>query len=166
MKNIETVYLALGTNLGKRTENLVKACAELKNFVQIERVSHIYETPPWGITDQPKFLNQVIKATTLLSPQDLLKAAKDIEVKLGRVPSEQYGPRLIDIDILVYGCHEVSSPDLTIPHPHLTERAFVMVPLAEIAPDLTLPGEDERTISVRLQALDRRGIQVYTEKHG
>jgi len=166
MKNIETVYLALGTNLGNRSENLVKVCAELKNFVQIERVSHIYETPPWGITDQPKFLNQVLEVTTLLSPQDLLKAVKEIEVKLGRVPAERYGPRLIDIDLLVYGCHEVSSPNLTIPHPRLTERAFVMVPLAEIAPDLTLPGEDQRTIAERLQSLDQHGIRVYTEKHG
>jgi len=102
----------------------------------------------------------------LLSPQDLLKAVKEIEVKLGRVPAERYGPRLIDIDLLVYGCHEVSSPNLTIPHPRLTERAFVMVPLAEIAPDLTLPGEDQRTIAERLQSLDQHGIRVYTEKHG
>ncbi len=166
MKNTETVYLALGTNLEKRSTNLVTACTELKKFVTIKRISHIYETPPWGVTNQPKFLNQVLEVTTDLSPQELLTAAKDIEVKMGRVPSEKYGPRLIDIDILIYGCHEVSSPNLTIPHQSLAERAFVLVPLNELVPDLVPPGERQLPIHELLGLVNSAGITVYKERHG
>lgn len=166
MKNIETVYLALGTNLEKRSTNLVTACNELKKYVTIKRISHIYETPPWGVTDQAAFLNQVLEVTTALSPQELLTTIKDIEVKMGRVPSELYGPRLIDIDILLYGCHEVSSPNLTIPHPRLVERAFVLVPLDELTPDLVPPGESDRSIHELLKSVDTIGITVYKERHG
>ena len=166
MKNTETVYLALGTNLEKRSTNLVKACSELKKFVTISRISHIYETPPWGVTDQPLFLNQVLEVTTDLSPQELLTAVKDIEVKMGRVPAEKYGPRLIDIDILIYGCHEVSSPNLTIPHPRMAERAFVRVPLDELAPDLVPPGQAQLSVHEMLQAVSSAGIVVYRERHG
>jgi 2-amino-4-hydroxy-6-hydroxymethyldihydropteridine diphosphokinase len=166
MKNIETVYLALGTNLGNRSLNLVHACSALKKFVAVSRISHIYQTPPWGITDQPEFLNQVLEVTTELPPQDLLTAVKQIEVDMGRVPSEKYGPRLIDIDILIYGCHEVNSPDLIIPHAHMAERAFVLVPLNELAPDLVPPGEDQHSISEMLKAVDVTGIKQYRERHG
>jgi 2-amino-4-hydroxy-6-hydroxymethyldihydropteridine diphosphokinase len=166
MKNTETVYLALGTNLEKRSSNLVTACNELKKFVTIKRISHIYETPPWGITDQPKFLNQVLEVTTDLSPQELLTAAKEIEARMGRVPGEKYGPRLIDIDILIYGCHEVSSPNLTIPHPRMAERAFVLVPLNELVPDLVPPGERQLSIHELLDLVDSKGITVYRERHG
>ena len=165
MKNIEKVYLALGTNLGKRSANLVAACRNLKKFVEIQHISHIYETPPWGITDQPAFLNQVIEATTSLSPQELLTAIKGIEVEMGRIPTIRYGPRLIDIDILIYGCHEVSSPDLTIPHPHMLERAFVLVPLNELAPDLVPPGQSPLSVHELLQNVNAAGIQVYRESH-
>ncbi|MHC1740310.1 MAG: 2-amino-4-hydroxy-6-hydroxymethyldihydropteridine diphosphokinase [Anaerolineaceae bacterium] len=166
MKNIETVYLALGTNLEKRSTNLVNACSALKKFVTIKRISHIYETPPWGVTDQPKFLNQVLEVTTTLSPQKLLTEIKAIEVEMGRVLSERYGPRLIDIDILIYGCHEVDSPDLTIPHPRMAERAFVLVPLDELAADLVPPGESQLSIHEMLKKLDVRGITQYKERHG
>jgi 2-amino-4-hydroxy-6-hydroxymethyldihydropteridine diphosphokinase len=166
MKNIETVYLALGTNLEKRSTNLVRACGNLKKYVTIKRVSHIYETPPWGVTDQPLFLNQVVEVTTSLSPQELLTIVKDIEVEMGRVPTVVNGPRLIDIDILIYGCHEVSSPSLTIPHPRLAERAFVLVPLDELAPDLVPPGENAISVHQMLQAVDTKGIQMYREHHG
>ena len=166
MKNIETVYLALGTNLGKRSSNLVAACKRLKEFVTVMRSSHIYETPPWGVTDQPAFLNQVLEVTTTLSPQELLTAVKDIEVQMGREPSVQFGPRLIDIDILIYGCHEVDSPNLVIPHPRLAERAFVLVPLNELVPDLVPPGERQLSIHEQLQSQSTAGIQVYTERHG
>lgn len=166
MKNIETVYLALGTNLEKRSTNLVRACSNLKKFVTVLRVSHIYETPPWGMTDQPAFLNQVLEVTTTLSPQELLAAVKGIEVEMGRVSSVLYGPRLIDIDILIYGCLEVSSPNLTIPHPRMAERAFVLVPLNELVPDLVPPGENKVSIYELLQAVDTKGIQMYREHHG
>lgn len=166
MKNNETVYLALGTNLGERSRNLVQACRSLKEFVTVTRSSHIYETPPWGVTDQPLFLNQVLEVTTVLSPQELLAAVKKIETEMGRVPTVRYGPRLIDIDILVYGCHEVSSNELTIPHSSMAERAFVLVPLAELVPDLVPPGVSGLSVQEMLQKVDAKGIRVYRERHG
>ena len=166
MKNNETVYLALGTNLGKRSTNLVQACKRLKEFVTVMRSSHIYETPPWGVIDQPDFLNQVLEVTTALPPHELLTAVKKIEMEMGRVPAERYGPRLIDIDILVYGCHEVSSNELTIPHPRMAERGFLLVPLAELAPDLVPPGESGLSVQEMLKKVDTKGIQVYSERHG
>lgn len=165
MSNEEKIYLALGTNLGSRSLNLVRACAALKKFVTVSRVSHIYETPPWGITDQPAFLNQVLEVTSDLPPQELLTTIKQIEVDLGRVPSERYGPRLIDIDILLYGSRVVNSESLVIPHPRMVERAFVLVPLNELIPDMVLPGEVQ-PISMLLAGLDTSGIKQYKEKHG
>jgi 7,8-dihydro-6-hydroxymethylpterin-pyrophosphokinase len=85
---------------------------------------------------------------------------------MGRVPAEKYGPRLIDIDILIYGCHEVSSPNLTIPHPRMAERAFVLVPLDELAPDLVPPGQAQLSVHEMLQAVSSAGIVVYRERHG
>jgi 7,8-dihydro-6-hydroxymethylpterin-pyrophosphokinase len=95
-----------------------------------------------------------------------LTTVKGIEVEMGRVPSEVNGPRLIDIDILIYGCHEVNSPNLTIPHPRLAERAFVLVPLDELVPDLVPPSENAISVHQMLQAVDTKGIQMYREHHG
>lgn len=165
MSGKEMIYLALGTNLGSRSLNLVRACAALKKFVSVSRVSHIYETPPWGITDQPAFLNQVLEVTTELPPQELLTTVKQIEVDLGRVPAERYGPRLIDIDILLYGSQAVNTENLVIPHPRMNERAFVLVPLNELIPDVVPPGL-EQTVSELLAGIDVSGIKQYKEKHG
>jgi 2-amino-4-hydroxy-6-hydroxymethyldihydropteridine diphosphokinase len=148
-----TVYLALGTNLGDREANLREARRRLEaGGVRLERCSSIYETEPWGVLDQPRFLNAVCRGRTELSPERLLALAKRIEGALGRVPTVRYGPRAIDIDILLYDRVACASRELTIPHPRLAERAFVLVPLAEIAPDLVVPGL-ERTVRELLQAL-------------
>lgn len=164
MKNSEVIYLALGTNLGNRVRNLAEARDRLRDLVAISRVSHIYETPPWGVINQPAFLNQVIEAQTDIEPEELLKSVKLVENVMGRVPSVRFGPRLIDIDILLYGCLEFNSSDLILPHPRMLERAFVLVPLAELAPDLTLPNG---SLSIRelLDLLDQTGIAHYEEKH-
>lgn len=138
MKNTK-VYLGLGSNLGERQHNLSMAMELLSPQVNIERVSSFYETEPVGYLEQPRFLNAVLRATTTLSPQELLAQAKEVERKLDRVPSFPNAPRPIDIDILLYGKKVVSSPELTIPHPRLEERAFVLIPLAEIAPNLVHP---------------------------
>jgi 2-amino-4-hydroxy-6-hydroxymethyldihydropteridine diphosphokinase len=151
------VYLALGTNLDDREANLALARRELSTLNNILKVSSIYETPPWGVTDQPAFLNQVLAARTNLSPLDLLKSVKDIEARMGRVPSVRFGPRLIDIDILLYGDTFLNTPTLTLPHPRMAERAFVLVPLLEIAPDLTHPVSGE-PLQVVLSRLDSGGI--------
>lgn len=133
------VYLALGTNLGDRRANLRAAIAALPPAVVVTAESRIYETPPWGVLDQPAFLNMVVRGETGLAPQPLLEHVKQLELELGRRESFRWGPRLIDIDILFYGDLILDSTSLVIPHPRLQERAFVLVPLAELAPDLFHP---------------------------
>ena len=133
------VYLALGGNLGDREKNLREALERLAAFVRIERVSSIYETEPVGVREQPWFLNQVITGTTTLAPVDLLRRIKRIEIDMGRSEGIRFGPRPIDIDILFYDRLIQLSPALTIPHPRLHERAFVLEPLVEIAPNLVHP---------------------------
>ena len=134
-----TAYLGLGSNLGDRKRNLTKALERMSPQVKVGQLSSIYETEPIGYGQQPLFLNTVCRISTELSPEQLLSLVKEVEAKLGRVPSFPNAPRLIDIDILFYGNEVISSQELTIPHPRLAERAFVLVPLAEIAPELVHP---------------------------
>lgn len=162
--NHTRVTLALGTNLGDRAVNLEQACRELSSFIKISKLSSIYETPPWGVTDQPAFLNQVLIATTELSPVELLAAVKNIEVKMGRQATYRYGPRLIDIDILLYGDLVLDTASLVIPHPRMFERAFVLVPLLEIAPDLVSP-LDHKPVKNLLEKLDTSGIAKWESNH-
>ncbi|NUQ39588.1 MAG: 2-amino-4-hydroxy-6-hydroxymethyldihydropteridine diphosphokinase [Caldilineales bacterium] len=136
-----TVYLALGANLGDRGQNLAEAIGWLGQVIAITQVSPIYETAPWGVLDQPDFLNQVIAGSTDLTPFALLAATQATEQAMGRQPhGPRYGPRLIDIDMLFYGALTFASYALTLPHPRLVERSFVLQPLADIAPDLVHPG--------------------------
>jgi 2-amino-4-hydroxy-6-hydroxymethyldihydropteridine diphosphokinase len=134
-----TVYLALGSNLGDRLTNLQQAIASLPSQMEVQAKSFVYETPPWGYEDQPKFLNQAIKAKTYLDPEPLLKHLKRLEVALGRKESFPNGPRLIDIDILFYDDLVLKTALLTIPHPRLHERGFVLLPLMDINPNLVHP---------------------------
>ena len=158
------IYLALGTNLGDRLANLHAAINLLSQSSIVHRQSsHVYETPPWGYTDQPAFLNMAVKCETDLDAASLLKRLKQIEVQVGRVESFHWGPRLIDIDILFYDNLVMDTPQLVIPHPRLHERAFVLIPLADIAPDLVHPVLD-KTIRELLQAVDRSGIQRASDK--
>ena len=133
------VYLALGSNLGDRLANLRQAIASLTPQMDVKSKSAVYETPPWGYEDQPKFLNQVIKAKTYLEPEPLLKHLKRLEVALGRKESFPNGPRLIDLDILFYDDQVLNTPSLVIPHPRLQERGFVLLPLMDIDPELIHP---------------------------
>jgi 2-amino-4-hydroxy-6-hydroxymethyldihydropteridine diphosphokinase len=158
------VFLALGTNLGEREANLAQARKEISSVSSIQKESSIYETPPWGVIDQPAFLNQVLAAETSLSPVELLAAVKEIEAKMGRVPSVRYGPRLIDIDILLYGNTVLNTPTLTLPHPRMAERAFVLVPLLEIVPDQVSPVSGERLVAL-LTGLDQSGITKREKKN-
>jgi len=153
------VYLGLGTNLGKRTDNLQAAAAALPPAVKVLRVSSIYETEPWGYIEQPAFLNQVIEAETLLAPLELLAHLKHIEADLGRQPTFRFGPRLIDLDILFYGDWVIDLPELRIPHPHLAERAFVLAPLAELAPTLRHP-QTGKTILELAANISLSGIKI------
>jgi 2-amino-4-hydroxy-6-hydroxymethyldihydropteridine diphosphokinase len=133
------VFIALGSNLGDRVCNLEDAVVGLRDFVDLTRTSPIYETEPKYLEDQPRFLNMVVAGKTALTALDLLQRMKALESSLGRVPSERYGPRLIDLDIIFFGDDRVDSPELTVPHPKLAERAFVLRPLADIAPDTRHP---------------------------
>jgi 2-amino-4-hydroxy-6-hydroxymethyldihydropteridine diphosphokinase len=133
---LDIAYLGLGSNLGEREENLCRALGLLSRKVNIDEVSSIYETEPAGYKEQPLFLNMVCRIITDLAPEELSHQLKDIETEMGRVRSFPNSPRIIDIDILFYGSRIMETQTLTIPHPRLHDRAFVLIPLAEIAPDL------------------------------
>lgn len=152
-----TVYLALGSNLEDRPANLLLARSELAKVISIVKTSSVYETPPWGYTSQPSFLNQVIAAKTRFAPSELLSIVKGIEKKMGRMETFRNGPRLIDIDILLYGSQLINTAELILPHPRLLERGFVLVPLAEIAPRLVIPGTDV-SVKDQLKKIDQKGI--------
>ncbi len=134
-----TAYLGLGSNLGDRKQNLSQALGLLSIYVMVDKVSSIYETEPVGYLEQPLFLNAVCLISVELKPGKLLRLARRIEAELGRKPAFPNAPRTIDIDILFYGDEVLNNKELTVPHPRLAERAFVLVPLAEIAPDLVHP---------------------------
>ncbi|MFH0820817.1 MAG: 2-amino-4-hydroxy-6-hydroxymethyldihydropteridine diphosphokinase [Candidatus Peregrinibacteria bacterium] len=150
-----TVYLSLGSNKGKREHFLRDALEVLSAHpaIQVTQVSRVYETEPWGKMDQPWFLNQVIELQTSLMPERLLMLCQSVEKKIGRLPSEPWGPREIDVDILLYGDQALSVPGLRVPHPHMNERRFVLVPLIEITPSLRDPvtGKSYKTILQELK---------------
>ncbi len=133
------VYIGLGTNLGNRWAYLVRALTALEAYVSVDQASPVYETAPWGYTRQPSFLNMVVSGQTALAPHALLRTLKAIETQLGRRPTFRYGPRVIDLDLLFYGSAVINTPELVIPHPQLHQRAFVLVPLHDLAPDLWHP---------------------------
>ena len=154
------IYLSLGSNLDDRYAALQAALAAFPPAVTVLAESPIYETPPWGVTDQPAFLNMVIRAETHLAPLALLALLKRLETQLGRLPSIRYGPRKIDLDILFYDELVLDTPELFLPHPRLSERAFVLVPLADLAPGLVHPVLG-RPIRDLLATVDTKGIIRY-----
>ncbi len=133
-------YIGLGSNLGDRAANLAEARRRLNNNGRIVAVSSVYETEPWGVgPGQPDYLNQVVAMTTPLPPAKLLEALLRIEQDMGRVRKATGDPRLIDLDLLLYGHKVIDEPGLTLPHPRMCDRAFVLAPIAEIAPDAVHP---------------------------
>jgi 2-amino-4-hydroxy-6-hydroxymethyldihydropteridine diphosphokinase len=151
------VYLGLGSNLGNRRDNLERALDMLGQRLTLEVKSAIYETEPEDFPDQPLFLNMVCQVRTTLAPEALLALTRGIEIKIGRVSGRPSGPRVIDIDILLYADMILETPDLKIPHPRMDKRAFVLVPLNQIAPDLIPPGQT-RSVQQLLADLEN-GVQ-------
>jgi 2-amino-4-hydroxy-6-hydroxymethyldihydropteridine diphosphokinase len=151
-----SAYLALGSNLGDRLETLWRAVGllEATEGIEVVRSSRVFETDPVG-PPQPAYLNAVLEVRTELEPRALLDACLAVETALGRVRAERWGPRTLDVDVLTYDARTVDEPDLTIPHPRMHERAFVLIPLRELDPDPMLPG-DRSLASLRLASGDVR----------
>lgn len=154
------IYLLLGSNVGNRAENLQTAIQSMPPRVHVLRTSRVYQTAPWGYLDQSDFLNQALEAETDLTPLELLNYVKEIEKRMGRHTVIHYGPRLIDIDILFYGDEIIDLPQLSIPHPMLHERAFTLVPLAELAAEFRHP-KLGKTIQELLDGISTEGITLY-----
>jgi 2-amino-4-hydroxy-6-hydroxymethyldihydropteridine diphosphokinase len=157
------VYLGLGSNLGDRYGRLIEALDRLQAGVTIDAISSIYETEPWGYTDQSRFLNAVCGGETDATPQELLGMVKAIETELGREPTFRYGPRAIDIDILLYDEISLEQADLSIPHAQVHERDFVLAPLNEIAPGAVQPRLG-KTIGAVSAALDLTQVRVFAQR--
>jgi 2-amino-4-hydroxy-6-hydroxymethyldihydropteridine diphosphokinase len=135
-----TVYIGIGSNLGSREQNCLKAIALLtENNITVTKQSSMHETEPWGVKDQPGFINMAVEAETDFTPERLLEILKDIEKEIGRKETHRWGPRTIDLDILLYNDLVINTPGLTIPHNLMHEREFVLRPLSEIAPDKVHP---------------------------
>ena len=152
------IYLALGSNLGDRVANLETARKALAPRIEVVRESPIYVTAPWGYTDQPNFLNQVIEVETLLHPIPLLHRLKTIEAEMGREMTFRNGPRIIDLDILFYGLEVYEGELLQIPHPRLQERSFVLVPLNDLAPEFIHPVLN-KSVREMLMQVDSTGVK-------
>ncbi|RUM97965.1 2-amino-4-hydroxy-6-hydroxymethyldihydropteridine diphosphokinase [Pseudaminobacter arsenicus] len=160
MQNLpeERVYLSLGGNLGNPAKSMGAALRLLDGSAQtrIVAVSSLYRTPPWGKLDQPDFLNAVAELSTSLEPHALLELCMETERQLKRVREERWGPRLIDLDILVFGDRAIHDAELDVPHPRMLERAFVLVPFSELAPDFSIKGV---SLSEHLSQIDLTGIE-------
>lgn len=163
---LATAYVALGSNLGERLQNLQQAVDRLGELGRMTAISHVYETDPVGYTEQPLFLNAVVRLETALPPAELMTALLAIEQAMGRVRTIKYGPRTLDLDLLFYDQVVMVGDHLTLPHPRLHERAFVLVPLAEIAPQLVHPRR-QRTVQELLDELpETDGVRRFARLTG
>jgi len=159
----ETVYLLLGSNLGDRLQVIDAAKDLIKHQIgEIANASSVYETAPWGIVEQPAFLNQVIIVKTGKAPEEVLRIILEIEHELGRVRYERWGARVIDIDILYFGDLILDTARLTIPHPRLHERRFTLAPLAEIAPDFIHPVLNKSSEQLMAECTDISEVSLFS----
>ncbi|WP_079504214.1 2-amino-4-hydroxy-6-hydroxymethyldihydropteridine diphosphokinase [Mesobacillus jeotgali] len=161
-------YIALGSNVGDRFGYLTQAIILLESheMITVVNTSSVYETDPVGYTDQDQFLNMAIQVETNLSPFELLDTCLRIELKLGRKRQIKWGPRTLDLDILLYNQENIETEKLTIPHPRMSERAFVILPLLEMDPSITLPTMREPLKNCLLSIPDREGVRIWKQKNG
>lgn len=166
MKN--TVFIGLGSNIGDRYQYLVRAVALIANspFLELVNTSSVYETDPVGYEDQDLFLNMVIEVKTTLSAEQILANCMRIEQELGRKREIKWGPRTIDLDILLYNQENIETEELVVPHPRMLERAFVMVPLLEICPDIKIPENGKSHSLHRDQYPNTEGVRIWKRKNG
>ncbi|MGM9922895.1 MAG: 2-amino-4-hydroxy-6-hydroxymethyldihydropteridine diphosphokinase [Bacillus sp. (in: firmicutes)] len=166
--NTSTAYLSLGSNLDNRLLYLRDAVQLLNadGLIEVSDVSSIYETDPVGYTNQGNFLNIVVKVNTAYTAEQLLSVCQQIEQQLGRKRIIRWGPRTVDLDILLYNHENIESDDLSVPHPRMHERAFVIIPLLEIEPNIQLPttGQSLREIVERIP--DKEGVRLWKRKNG
>ena len=166
MKNI--AYLSIGSNMGDRLKTFEAAFNLLSEHpqVQLESCSSLYETDPVGYTEQDCFLNAVFKVQTNLEPEELLKTCMEIERELGRKREKRWGPRTLDLDILLYNHENIETENLSIPHPRMHERSFVMIPLMEIAPEISLPNMDISLSDLLNKISGKEGVRLWKRKNG
>jgi 2-amino-4-hydroxy-6-hydroxymethyldihydropteridine diphosphokinase len=166
MDNI--VYFSLGTNIGDREVHLRKALNLLQqdNRMQLVTISSIYETDPVGYKEQPPFLNIAVKIRTSYQPLELLSKTQEIEAILGRERNIRWGPRIIDLDILLYNQENIQTESLIVPHPRMTERGFVLIPLFELNPRIKIPGSNLSIDQLINQLLDKEGVRLWKQISG
>ena len=162
MVQLVRTFLLLGSNLGDRQDHLEKARTLIKRRIgKLVAISSVYQTAAWGNTEQAAFLNQVIGAETRLTPEQIWTAVQGIEKKEGRTPSEKWGPRTLDIDILFYGDQIINTPTLTIPHPEIANRRFTLEPLMEVEPDLVHPVLNKTVRKLLAACPDGLPVEIY-----
>lgn len=162
IKQKEIAFLGMGSNIGDRFAQIEQAVRFLEDScaIEVNKLSSVYETEPVGYLDQPKFLNLVCQIQTTLTPHQLLRLVQSIEQQLKRKRTIRWGPRTIDIDILLFGNQIIHDPDLIIPHPRMLQRSFVMIPLAELDPDRMIPGTTKTVVQWR-QMLSDQSVSLY-----
>ena len=155
----KTAYLGLGSNMGAKKDNIENAIKAIDaiNGIRVTRISSLYETAPWGKIDQEGFINAAVEIVTSLTPGVLLKRLQEVEIKMGRQRSEKWGPRIIDIDILLFGDEVLEGRNLTVPHPHMRDRLFVLIPLEEINSAIRFPDDGMDIKEVLIRVIDREG---------
>ena len=166
MENI--AYLSIGSNIGNRLEIFQKALQLLDehNEISVEELSSIYETDPVGYTNQACFLNAVLKISTSLQSEELLQTCLFIESQLGRKREIRWGPRTLDLDILLYNQENIETESLIVPHPRMQERAFVIIPLMELDPNIKLPNVNAALDDILNQIPDKEGVRLWKQKNG
>ena len=162
--NAEEAYLGLGANLGNPKKTFENALSKISDFASIEKVSKLYKSIPYGFSDQPSFINAAVKITTTLTPEILLLELQSIEKQLGKKIICENGPRIIDIDLLLYGKISICLKNLTIPHPEILVRDFVLLPLNDLNPQLSHPNWGSKTLKSAISGLQKKYVEDNPDK--